>query len=330
MRGVHALTLVLLLGAAAAVTREARSQTGQAPPIRVRVEVVNVDVSVTDAQGRFVADLPKDAFLVFDDGAEQPLAYFASTEAPAQVLLFIEAGPAVYLLAGEHLRAASALLECLAPDDHVAVASYADKAESVLGFTTDKGMASAALESLRFNLGMGDLNLADALASAIAWPGPGKRSIVLLSTGVDTSAPEHGRRLLERLRAGDVTVYAVALGGILREPPAPRNKRNSPGVAPAVSFAEADRALEEIAEASGGRAFFPRSAQEFQAAYRQIGALVRHQYSLGFAPAEHDGRAHQIEVRVGAAPANFSGGKAAPPYRVDYRRAYLAPSEPPR
>jgi Ca-activated chloride channel family protein len=305
-------------------------QAAQKPAIRVRVEVVSVDVGVTDVQGRFVTDLPEDAFHVFDDGREQPLTYFAPTEAPAQVLLFIEAGPAVYLLEGEHLRAAYAFLESLAPDDRVALASYADKAESVLGFTTDKGMVSAALEGLHFNLGMGDLNLADALESPVAWPSAGKRSIVLLSTGVDTSAPEHGRRLLERLRAGDVTVYAVALGGILREPTVPGNKRNSPGGTSSVSFEEADRALKEIAEVSGGRAFFPRSPQEFQAAYRQIGALVRHQYSLGFAPAEHDGRAHQIEVHVGASPAGLSGAKAAPIYRLDYRRAYVALSEPPR
>src|SRR3989441_2538845 len=82
----------------------------QAQAIRINVDRVNVGVIVTDASGHFVEGLHRGDFHVFDNGIEQPLTDFAAIEEPAQVLLLIEAGPAVYLLEGGHLQAAHSLL----------------------------------------------------------------------------------------------------------------------------------------------------------------------------------------------------------------------------
>jgi len=303
-------------------------QEQQPPPIRVRVELVDVGVTITDAQGKFVEGLTRENFHVFDDGSEQPITNFAPIEAPAQVLLLIEAGPAVYLLEREHLQAAYALLSGLALDDRVAVASYADAAQGVLDFTTDKRVAAAALDGLRFNLGMGQLNLAAALETSVSWLEtlPGKKAVVLLSTGVDTSGPARWQRVIERLRTSDVSVLAVALAGELREPPTAKKKKNEVSALAAANFEEADRALRDIAEASGGRAYFPKNAKEFAAIYAQVADLLRHQYSLAFAPAGRDGRVHRIEVRVDP-PAPAAVGKPTPTLRVSHRQAYLAPTD---
>jgi VWFA-related protein len=309
----------------------ARAQAPQEQPpapIRVRVELVNVGVTVTDAAGKFVEGLAKENFHVFDDGSEQPITNFAPIEAPAQALLLIEAGPAVYLLEREHLQAAYALLSGLARDDRVAVVSYADAAQGALDFTTDKRAAGSALEGLRFNLGMGQLNLAAALETSVAWLEtlPGKKAVVLLSTGVDTSGPARWQRMIERLRTSDVTVLAVALAGEMREPSPAKKKKSDTAALAAANFEEADRALRDIAEASGGRAYFPKKAKEFAAIYAQAAALLRHQYSLGFAPARRDGRVHRIEIRVDLPAAPASSGKAAPALRVSHRQAYVAPT----
>jgi len=66
--------------------------------IQVSVDRVNVGVIVTDSRGHFVEGLRRENFSMFDNGIEQPLTSFATIEEPAQVLLLIEAGPAVYLL----------------------------------------------------------------------------------------------------------------------------------------------------------------------------------------------------------------------------------------
>ena len=312
----------------------AQSQQSSPPPhgtIRVRVDRVNVGVTVTDAQGRFVEGLHREDFLVFDNGTRQPLTDFVAVEEPAQVLLLIEAGPAVYLLEGGHLQAAYSLLNGLSTGDRVAVVKYADAPLTIIDFTPDKDAAAAALGELRFNLGFGSLNLSSSLSTVLDWLTKvnGKKTVVLLSTGVDTSPSNEWSVLLQRLKTSDVRILAVSLTGELRSPQSNRKKKTSsdnPASASA-QFDEADRLLKWIAEATGGRAYFPRSAKEFSAVYAEIAQLVRHEYSLAFAPAVHDGKIHSIEVRVSPAA---SADTSTPNYRVDHRQAYLAPRPDPQ
>jgi len=80
-------------------------------------------------------------------------------------------------------------------------------------------------------------------------------------------------------------------------------------------FVEADRELQEISQLTGGRAYFPQNAKEFDRAHAKIAQLIRHEYNLAFAPTSHDGLVHSIDVK-----ANHSS------YQVDHRRAYLAPN----
>ena len=93
----------------------------QSEPIRVSVDRVSVGVLVTDSSGKFAEDLHRDNFHIFDNGVEQPITDFLDVEEPAQALVLIEAGPAVYLLEGSHLRAAQEFLSGLSADDRVAV-----------------------------------------------------------------------------------------------------------------------------------------------------------------------------------------------------------------
>src|SRR5580658_8960499 len=156
-----------------------------APPpsgIRITVDRVDVGVVVTDSSGQFVGSLRREDFHLFDNGTEQPVADFLSVDEPAQVLLLIEAGPAVYLLEGGHLQAVHALLDGLSPSDSVAIARYNEGAEPILNFTQDKSVAGGALDQLRFDLGFGQLNLAASLATALEWLArvPGKKSLILL------------------------------------------------------------------------------------------------------------------------------------------------------
>ncbi len=288
------------------------------------MERVSVGVIATDAHGQFIEGLRREDFRVFDDGVEQPLTDFAPVDDPAAVFLLFEAGPAVVLLESGHLRAASALLDGLAPADSVAIAAYAAKPLPVLEFTADKQAAASALANVRFNIGFGSLNLSESLATVLGWLAavPGKKTVVLLSTGVDTSSASAWENLLLQLRSGDVRVLAVSLAGELRPAPSSKKQKASSAASSAdAGFAEADARLSAIAEASGGRVLFPRTAAEFFAAFAQIALLVRHEYSLAFAPPVRDGKLHSIEVRI--SPAADSRADAV--LRLSHRRAYLAP-----
>jgi Ca-activated chloride channel family protein len=325
LRALQLPALLLLSSAANA------AQNPQEPQqtIRIQVERVNVGVIVTDARGQFVEGLRREDFHLFDDGTEQPLTDFATIEEPGQVLLLIEAGPAVYLLEGGHLQAALGLLNGLSAGDRVAVVKYAEAPQALLDFTPDKQDAAASFDQLRFNLGYGSLNLSSSVSKVIKWLRQvrGKKTIVLLSTGVDTSSANERAMALQQLKTGDVRLLAVSLAGELQDSP-PSNKKKTRAQNPAQppqQFAQANQLLKQLAEATGGRAYFPVSEKEFSAAYAEIAQLVRHEYSLAFTPPRQDGVVHSIEVRINS-PQTSGPNAANMAYRTDYRRAYVAPT----
>jgi VWFA-related protein len=311
-------------GAEAPASLQAPAEPQQSQPIRVSVNRVNVGVSVTDSSGKFVENLHRESFHIFDNGIEQPITDFLAVEEPAQTLVLIEAGPAVYLLEGGHLQAALAFLGGLSPDDRVAIVKYADAPQALIDFTTDKQSAAGTFDNLSFNLGFGSLNLSASLSKVLDWIAEvqDKKSIVLLSTGVDTSSEKEIQNLLERLKTADVRILAVSLTGNLRNPqPGGKKKTPLPPKAAIMSqqFAEADLLLRTIAESTGGQAYFPSSSKEMDAVFEHIAQMVRHEFSLAFAPPLQDGAIHSLEVRV------TTDATAGSPLRVDYRRAYLAP-----
>jgi VWFA-related protein len=310
-----------LLASSGGSAQEAPATANQA--IRVNVARVNVGVVVTDEKGKFVEGLQRGTFHVFDNAVEHPITEFASIEEPGQVLLFVEAGPAAYFLQGANLFAADAMLQGLSPGDRVAVARYTDAPLGIQDFTTDKVAAQAALSSIQFNLGFADLNLSSSLNSVLDWLErvPGKKTIVLISTGVDTSPAPAAAALQTRLQIGDVRILCVSTSGPLRN-----GKLGGKAKVQQTQdeFAAADHRLQAIAELTGGHAYFPMNGKAFQETYKQVAEIVRHEYSLAFALPAADGAIHSIDVKV-----DRSGGtgKSSTGYRVDHRKGYRAPKE---
>ncbi len=154
---------------------------------------------------------------------------------------------------------------------------------------------------------------------------------MLLSTGFDTSEPAEISAVLTRLQTADVRILAISLGAELRNPaPKFKDKSQPPPDKTAIAeqgFAEADRFLRTLTETTGGRVYFPNSTKDFTAVYAEIAQLVRHEYSLAFAPPAHDGKSHAIEIQISPS-AGTAPGASATAYRIDHRRAYLAPSQP--
>src|SRR5467141_3020511 len=160
-------TLLCLILAASPQEASPTSDQG----IHVSVDRVNVGVIVTDSRGNFVEGLRREDFHLLDNAVEQPISDFAAIEEPAQVLLLIEAGPAVYLLEGGHLQAALSLLDGLSSGDRIALVKYAEAPTALLDFTADRQAAVAALGQLRLNLGFGSLDLSASISNVLEWLG---------------------------------------------------------------------------------------------------------------------------------------------------------------
>jgi Ca-activated chloride channel homolog len=301
---------------------------------------VKLDVSVLDASGNFVGGLTQDKFRVMDDGSERPIVFFTPVEAPARVVVLLETSPAVYMLQDEHIAASYLLVSGLAQDDEVALVTYADVPRQLVPFTTDKSALLNGLSSNQYMMGMASLNLYDSLSALVAGisPMPGKKAIVLLSTGLDTSGPERFDALVQKLRTEDVVIFAVGLGGALHPPDPdpkakgakkPKKNANDTPSEPGV-LEKARGSLQQLATITGGSAYFPGNGQDFAMAYQEISSALRHEYVLGIAP-QHDGQLHKLSVSV-AAPADpaakkHKSGGAAVQYRVSAREGYVAPQQ---
>ena len=310
------LGLSLLTLANSLPAQEPTAQQG--PPLKATVNRVNVGVTATDSLGRFVSGLHPEDFRIYDNEVEHPIADFLPIEEPARFLVLIESGPSVFLFAKNHILAADALLTSVATDDQVAIATYSRAPQRILDFTTDKTAARAALRSIDFHTGFGDLDLFSSISSAIDELAPlaGKKTIVLLSTGVDTSPDVDWDSLLPKLQISDVRIIGVSLSGDIRKPAKKRKlsaKERMDRAELKTGFAEADASLRQIASATGGRVYFARNTKEFNKAYAEIAELLRHEYSLAFAPTVFDGKVHTLRVEV-----KRSG------VRIDHRPAYLS------
>ena len=315
---VPTLFLAVALGCCLGWAQE--NQQEQAPRIQVTVDRVDVGVIVTGRDGNFLDGLRREDFQVFDNGTEQPITDFLSVTEPAQVLLFVESGPAVVFLGREHLHAADQLVNNLASDDRVAIASYSKDPQLLLDFTTDKRATRLALQNLNFMLGFAELDLSASLGSAIDWLGTsrGKKTIVVLSTGVDSTPAGNWEAIEQKLETSDVRILAVSLSGDFRKPTKhkvlTRDEKQDRALLKQ-GFAAADQSLRELTRITGGRVYFPREQKDFDRAYAEIAQLIRHEYSLAFVPPVHDGQVHAITVKV-------MGFERT----VDHRQAYLAPA----
>jgi len=295
-----------------------QAQEAPAPTIRVDVNRVNVGAVVTNSGGKFVEGLQKSDFRVFDNGAEQPITEFLANDDPAQVVLMLECGPSMFLFGKENIQKADALITSLAPADRVAVVCYSSGATVQFELSADQSASRLALRELNFHIGSGDLNLTQSLLAVFAWLStvPGKKTVILISSGVDSSPPEIASQFQANISASDVRVLTVSTSKELKKPPKKHKRSHQQKESRAQLDAilkNGDNLLRNLATATGGRSYFPKGPKEYEKTYAEIAQLVRHEYNLSFAPQSLDGKLHTLRVTT------IHG------HRVDYRQAYLAP-----
>jgi Ca-activated chloride channel family protein len=315
--------LVLLSNPTSAFAQETQKPSLPDTTIRVSTNRVSVGVNVESAHHHFIKGLRREDFRVYDNGIEQEITNFLPLEEPAQVVLLVESGPAALFLRPSLLQAAETFLGGLSPTDRVSIVSYSRSPMLEMDFTADKAVAGQALMGMNFMNGFAQEDLVSSIATTLAWLGsfPGKKTIVILSSGVDDSTSDDWRLIKPKLNSSDVQILAVSTADALRKPV--KRKKLSPDERAErkrvkEGFATADQLLRQITSATSGRAYFPKNATEFAEAYAEIAQFVRNEYLLEFAPSSQDGQLHSISVKV-----RPSGN------HLSYRQAYLAPAPSP-
>jgi Ca-activated chloride channel family protein len=243
---------------------------------------VELFTTVTDRSGRPVKGLAQEDFLVREDGRPQTITKFELVEdLPLTLGIVIDTSTSMTESLSEAKEAAMGFLEkIITLRDKVFAVSFSDQPRLLIAPTDDVSAVQDSLEDLQ---SLGWTTLHDAIVTSLYYfrAVRGRRALILLSDGDDTTSAMPFRDALEYARRSGVTVYSIGLDvGALE-----RGVRAK---------------LTNLAEETGGRVFFISRAEELSDVYREIEEELRSQYLLAYASdnPESDGQFREIEVEV--------------------------------
>lgn len=293
--------------------------------LKVDVPLVSVEVTVEDVEGNLASSLPRDAFEVYEDGVRQDIRNFSPVSTPYNIfLLFDRSGSTQHKWVFME-KAVAAFIASLRPQDRLAIATFDYKLESQLEWTGDRVKAARALSKLINPKALGETNLYDSVERVVRREFkkvPGRRVLVVLTDGRDTSVYRElakSNRMLDssedRLfqktfkaaREERIPVYFVAVNTDKNlEPSVQRDEYQNlhilfPNTSmPQRYLAQVRTRMEQLAEVSGGRVFFPEGIEEIIPLYQQIGRELGMSYSLGYVSSNPaaNGVFRRIEVRT--------------------------------
>src|SRR5712664_2861870 len=297
--------------------------------IAVDVPIVTLDVVATTQHGDIIPGLKKENFRILDDGVAQTITNFAPTEAPITVVMLLEfSSRGYYSFFSYYSRYWSdAFLPQLQQKDWVALETFDMKTRIETDFTQNKDEVRNAIYHLYFP-GFSESNVFDAILETVdrLKDVSGKKSILVLASGVDTFSKHTLDQTMKQLRGSDVTIFCVGLGKTYTNFLESRGSQRSN-----LNYLQAENQLRTFANETGGYAWFPQFDGEIPDIMRSVAAFLRHQYSLSYSPSNgaKDGKFHKLKVELvapdgGPLTVQDQKGKKQK-YQVYAREGYQAP-----
>jgi VWFA-related protein len=263
---------------------------GQEPLTVFRAEsnLVVLHVNVFDGRSDAVADLPQDAFKVFEDGTPQEITFFSGADVPVTAGLILDASGS--MIAREHMIIAggSAFAQSSHPEDELFTIHFNEQVKyglpQTVNFTSSRSLLHLALSAYRPG---GRTALYDAVIAGLEHFDAAmhqKHVLVVLSDGEDNASIHTRDEMMARVRDSDAIIYTVSNA----------NRRvgmpGDPGV------------LRKLAEVGGGVAYFPESDDKVIRSFDELAGNIRRGYSIGYTPrnSKRDGSYRHLKVMVSA------------------------------
>ena len=273
--------------------------------IRADVNLVQLQVTVTDARGHTVSGLPKQAFQLFVDNSPQPITVFQGEDAPVTAGIVIDNSSSMTSKVKEVVAAGLAFARASNPKDQIFVVHFTNRPRLGLPegqrFTGDVADLEKAVEA--FQLG-GTTAFYDALLFAeshLQWALYSRKILLTITDGGDNSSHATLADAISAAVKSGIAVYPI---GLFDENDRDRNPK----------------VLTKIAEETGGQAFFPEQVTDVTNVCVTIAREIRSQYTLGF-PGAEDGKFHHVRVTVTDANSG--------PLQAHTRGGYFAVKSPP-
>jgi Ca-activated chloride channel family protein len=285
------------------------SASPQDPRIRVDVNLVVLHTTVLDDRGRFADGLKQDNFRVLEDKAEQKLSVFKREDVPVSMGLVIDNSGSMRDKRPRVNAAALTLVEASNPQDEAFVVNFND--DFYLDLDKDFSSSIPELkEALERIDSRGSTALYDAVIGSLDHVKKGakdKKVLLVVTDGEDNTSHNSLEKTVREIQKTDTVIYTI---GLLSE----ESKKNAK---------RARRALEDIAKASGGLAFFPENVDDVRSICEQVAHDIRNQYTLAYYPTntKRDGTFRTVQVEV--IPPRGRGKLTA-----RTRNGYYAPGSP--
>jgi len=326
-------------------SRKPESQQDQTPSgpeevdagdiIKVNTTLITIPVSVMDRDGRYVPNLQKEEFRVWEDGIEQEVAFFQSVDKPFSVVLMLDTSPSTQFRLEDIQDAAISFVNQLRPDDKVMVVSFNDDIKVLSEFTTDRSKLRRAIERSRTDDGTRLYDAVDMVINQQLSRVQGRKAIVLFTDGVDTTSRRASYQSnvmdaqeLDALiysvqydtsrdmsvqnyppMGGSIDIFGQILGGIFGG----GRRRGGGGVGyprgrgtAQDDYQLAKYYLRELANSTGGREYHADSLQNMSSAFANVAEELRRQYSIGYYPKRPPQAGQRRQIRVRARQPNLA------------------------
>ena len=285
----------------------ARGQKSQS--IRVDVDLVLVNATVTDPFNRLVTGLESENFRIYEDKVEQELIHFSSEDVPISIGVVFDLSGSMSNKVDKARLAAVQFVKTANPQDEFFLVSFADRAHLVSPFTS-------AVEDIQTRLmytgAKGRTALFDGIyygLSQMRGARNTKRALLIISDGGDNHSRYNENDIRNFVKEADVQLYAIGIYNPVGSRPTPEEMAG-----PSL--------LGDLAELTGGRAFTVENLNDLPDIAAKIGMELRNQYVIGYRPAnkDRDGKWRKIKVKL-------RPPKGLPPLNVYAKAGYYAPTQ---
>ena len=261
------------------------------PAFRAGVDVVSLNVTVSDLDGRFVTNLDQTNFQVYEDGVQQNVTFFTKTQLPIALAMLIDTSASMDENMAIAQEAAIGFSQRLRPEDLAEIVDFDSRVNILQTFTNDAveleqaiQQTSAGGSTALYNaiyISLRELSKAPLQRADVR-----REAIIVLSDGEDTSSLVTFDEVLEQAKRSETAIYSIGL--------------QSDDSRSRVGFREADFVLRQLAQETGGRAFFPNEVDELPKIYQDISDELSSQYSVGYISGNplRNGQWRRIVVRV--------------------------------